>query len=193
MNANRTKPEFGKPEPLESQKKSDNSAGCVLMPLVIIISFFVLSAIVRYTSGNGSKVDQTICYGTLIVFAIIMLLAARDTVRDNLAMDKRKQQWKKTCSFGDVVIASRDGYRGGTYEDEYSIPHTVRPHYRLTLKIPIQVPVRLHYGLTHKLSSQVDVNIDVSESIYKKLENRDTVRIYYKPESPLTFLLEDEL
>lgn len=188
----RAKPIFGKKESVEPRDKDDRW-GCIQFPLIIVVSYFVLSAIVRYTSGSGNKLDQIICYGTLSLFVIIMLIGAIESAKESAAIEVEKQHWKNTCSFGDVVIASRDGYRGGTYEDEYGIPHTVRPHYRLTLKIPIQVPVRLHYGLTHKLSSQVDVNIDVSESIYTKLENRDTVRIYYKPESPLTFLLEEEL
>lgn len=188
----RAKPIFGKKESVEPRDKDDRW-GCIQFPLIIVVSYFVLSAIVRYTSGSGNKLDQIICYGTLSIFVIIMLIGAIESAKESAAIEVEKQHWKNTCSFGDVVIASRDGYRGGTYEDEYGIPHTVRPHYRLTLKIPIQVPVRLHYGLTHKLSSQVDVNIDVSESIYTKLENRDTVRIYYKPESPLTFLLEEEL
>jgi hypothetical protein len=176
VNVNRTKPKFGKPEPQESQTKSDDSMSCVLMPLVVILSYFVLSAIVRSTSGNGSKLDQTICYGALIVLGIVILLGVRAAAKESLAIEQKKKQWKIVSQSAQVVIVNRYGYPGGSYEDEYGIPHRNRPHYSLTLKLP----------------DQIDVEIDVSESVYKKLENRNTVRIYYDPELPMTFMLEEE-
>jgi len=41
--------------------------------------------------------------------------------------------------------------------------------------------------------NQTIVSVKVDDYIYKRLENGNTVRIYYMPESPLTFLLEEEL
>jgi hypothetical protein len=37
------------------------------------------------------------------------------------------------------------------------------------------------------------VKVEVAGYIYKKLEKRDTVRIYYHAENPMTFLLEEEM
>jgi hypothetical protein len=188
----RTKPIFGKKEPVESRDR-DDPRGCFWLPLMIVVSYFVLSAIVRYTSGSGNKLDQGICYGSLLLLVIFLLVGVIGSAKESAAIEAEKKQWKNFCASAEVAIVSRDGYRGGSYEDEYGIPHYSRPHYRLTLKVPFQVSVRLYKTLTYKSSSQYDVVLDVSESIFKALENRDTVRIYYKPDSPLTFLLEDEL
>ena len=136
MKPSRVKPKFGKPEPRESQNQSDGSIGCVLIPFITIISYFVLSAIVRYTSGSGSELDQTICYGALVVFVIVMLIGAGSMIKDGLAEDEKKQRWINACRIADVPIVDRYGYPGGTYEDEKGIPHTSRPRYRLTLRLP---------------------------------------------------------
>jgi len=37
------------------------------------------------------------------------------------------------------------------------------------------------------------VEVKLSQHVYDRLEDSDTVRIYYMPESPLAFLLEDEI
>ena len=41
--------------------------------------------------------------------------------------------------------------------------------------------------------NQTVVSVDVDAYVYEKLEKCDTVRIYYKPESPMIFLLKEEL
>jgi hypothetical protein len=171
----RTEPNFGKKEPVRPQDKADPS-GCIWIPLFIVASYYVLLAIVRYTSGSGSWLDKIICFGALIVFGIIMVLAAIQSAQESSAVEAQKQQWKSGCKSAEAAIVSRDGYAGGSYEDEYGIPHSVRPHYRLTLHLP----------------DQTDVIVEIRESVYKKLENRNSVRIYYMPEKPFTFLLEEE-
>jgi hypothetical protein len=133
-----------------------------------------------------------------------------------------KQEWKKGCVSAEVTIVSREHYPGGTYEDEYGISHHSRPHYRLKLKInavqkavaPNQMIVEMGrskwlirsrdqmggvsrianptYSIYSNLLPTI-VSVDVHENIYTKLEKCDAVRIYYKPESPLTFLLEEEI
>jgi hypothetical protein len=179
MNANRTKPKFGKPEPRESQNK-DDPWGCILIPLVVVLSYFVLSAIVRYTSGSGRGLDQIICYGALIVFVIIMLLGAGDMIKESLAIDKEKQRWKKACRFTDVAIVKRSP--GGDWDDGYRF-HYAHPRLELEMNVD-QKAVSPNY---------TTVSVEIWDSLYKKLETQNSVRIYYKPEAPLTFLLEEEL
>ena len=171
----RTKPSFGKKETVESRDK-DDPWGCIRIPLTIVISYFVLKAIVRYTSGSGSNLDQVICYGALLIFLSIMFLGFVQWINDGISEGKEKQRWKNTCQSLEAAILSRSGNPGGSYDDEYGIPHRVRSHYHLTLRLP----------------NQAETRIDVSESVYAKLEQKDTVRIYYKPESPWIFMLEEE-
>jgi hypothetical protein len=37
------------------------------------------------------------------------------------------------------------------------------------------------------------VRVTVDASTYSKTEDRDVVRVYYQPDSPMTFMLEEEL
>jgi hypothetical protein len=172
----RIKPVFGKKAPA-SPRDDDDPWGCVRIPFLTIASYYVLMAIIRHTDGNGSRLDQIICYGAFIVFVVVLLLGAVQMSKESLAEDKAKQRWKAAGTPGEARIVHRDSYPGGSYEDEYGISHRVRAYYRLTLKLP----------------DQITTQVDVKESVYKKLENRHTVRIYYEPESPLTFMLEEEL
>ena len=41
--------------------------------------------------------------------------------------------------------------------------------------------------------NQTIVKVDVSQYIYDRLKERNKVRVYYMPESPLTFLLQEEI
>ncbi len=173
----RTKPAFGKKDDPYEQIKNNDPIACIRIPFVIVVSYVVLSAIVRVTSGGGSVFDQFLCYGSLLGVVIIAILGFRENERDKAAAEKEKQAWKNSCNCVKAAIVERHGYSGGSYEDEYGIPHTTRPHYRLTLSLP----------------DQRTVTADVSQAVYEKLENRDTVSIYYQPETPLTFLLEEEI
>ncbi len=172
----RTKPHFGKKEAVPSRNNHD-SEGCVRIPLFIVLSYFAIKAIVSYTSGSGSKLDQMICFGALIVFVVVMLLGFNQWTKEGLEINKEKQRWKSTCKSAEVAIVNRHSFPGGSFQDEYGIPHTARADYSLTLRLP----------------NQVDVKIEVSERVFAKLEQRNIVRIYYKPEEPLTFLLEEEM
>ena len=40
---------------------------------------------------------------------------------------------------------------------------------------------------------QTSVRVEVDQYVYNRLKESSSTRIYYSPESPLTFLLEDEL
>lgn len=172
----RQEPNFGKKDSFNYQNQ-DDPWGCVRIPIIIVVSYFVFMAITRVTSGGGSKLDHYICYGTLIIFVVILLLGLRDQNREQKILSEKKQAWKNSSKVVNVPIESRHGYPGGSYEDEYGIPHRSRPSYRLVLRLPNQVSATVH----------------VSESVYKALENKNTVRIYYEPESPTTFMIDEEL
>jgi hypothetical protein len=144
------------------------------------MAYFVLSAIFRYTNGYGSKLDQVICFGALIIFVIIMLWGARDMVKDSLALGEEKQRWKNSCKSAEVAIVKRSP--GGEWDDGYRF-HYARPRLELERNSDQKAIA----------PNDVTVSVEIWDSLYKKLETQNSVRIYYKPEAPLTFLLEDEL
>jgi hypothetical protein len=180
----RERPYFGKKASFETQLQNDNSPGCIRMLLFSVGGYFVFSAITKVTSGRGSEIDQYICYGALICFVVILLIAARGADRDRNAREEEEQKWKSTCISTEVAILSRDYSPGGESDDGYDI-HYYRESYRLSLDMDIDkgsiVPNRRI------------VKVEVAGYIYKKLEKRDTVRIYYHAENPMTFLLEEEM
>jgi len=181
MNAYRKKPEIGRTKSLTSYPKSDDDPMfCVKFPLIIVISYFVLSAIFRVTSNSGSKLDQIVCYGTLICFVIIMLLGARDTFRDSQLAAEERQQWKNACTSAELTIINH--HEGGSYDDGY------RYH-----SFPCRLELEMNSDQRAVSPNQTIVSVNVSDTIYKRLEKYNTVRIYYMPGSPMIFLLEDEL
>jgi hypothetical protein len=175
----RTKPIFGKKE-----ADSNQSPGCIWMLVLAVVGYWVFSAITRVTSGLGSRLDKIICYGTLAGFVIFLIFAAWQAGRDRAALEVEKQNWKNACRCAEVAILSRTYYPGSSYEDGYGIPHSSHASYRLVLEPnDDQRAVAPHIK---------QLGVDVYGPVYEKLENRNTVRIYYQPESPLTFLLEEE-
>jgi hypothetical protein len=170
MTASRIMPYFYSPQAAMGGLKSDKPVRWYQVAIGLLIMYFFFSGCVHIQLGTATKYD-------LIFMVIIVIWGLLSIGQDSPEVKEAKQKWKDTSKFADVAIISRDHRPGGTYYDEYEIPHTARPRYSLTLQLP----------------NQEDVNVDVSESVNKELENRDTVRIYYKPESPLTFALEEEL
>jgi hypothetical protein len=153
---------------------------CVRLPLVIVISYFVLSAIIRVISNSGSQLDQIICYGALICLLIVILVGAWDMIRDSQMAAAKTQQWKNACIKAELTIINR--YEGGSYDDGDRF-HTVSASLELEMNSDQRAVS----------PNQTSVKVDVSAYTYKRLKKRKTVRIYYMPESPMTFMLEDEL
>jgi hypothetical protein len=60
-------------------------------------------------------------------------------------------------------------------------------------KVPNSLELELSSNQKVAFPRGMIVTVEVSQSVYNRLEKRNTVRIYYMPESPLTFLLEEEL
>jgi hypothetical protein len=181
----REKPDFGKKDFFEAQVKNTESPCCIWIPFIAIIGYIVFTAINRVISGYGNKLDQIICCGTLIGFVIMCILGIRDMNRDKEALKSEKYKWRKGCTIAEVAILSRHGYPGGTYEDGYGDIHSSRSYYHLDLET--------NADQRTVAPNQTVVSVNVDEYVYKMLEKCDTVRIYYKPESPMTFLLKEEL
>ena len=181
MTAYRTKPKIGDTQAAEAMPKAgDDQIGCLWIPPVIVISYIVLFAIMRVLSNAGSKLDQTICYGALIIVAIVFILGMRDMYRDHKVRAAETKKWLKACAVAQVEIMDR--HEGGSYNDGYD-----RFRY-----FPCRLELAMNADQRAVSPNQTTVSVDVSQSIYDKLAARDTVRIYYLPEAPLAFLLEEE-
>lgn len=181
----RTKPNFGKKDTSEGRIKSNDTWGCVWLPFVIAGGYIVLSAIARVNSHTGSWLDQVICYGALLCVVAMFILGDWAQKREKKRLREARQEWRRGCKSAEVAIVSRNGYPGGSYDDEYGIPHTTRPYYYLDI-----APGTDQLAIS---PNQTTFQVKVTGDIFEKLEKHDTVRIYYKPESPLEFLLEEAI
>lgn len=180
----RIKPGF-EPDSNESQNKYSDSPGCIFLILLSIGGYFVFLAISRVTSASGSTLDQIICYGTLICVVILFALSPYFTKRERKKLQKAQQDWKNSCRSTEVSIVDRRYFPGGTWEDEYGIPHSSSPSYHLTLEVSADQK--------NIAPDQTRMFVVVRQPVYEQLQDRQTVRIYYQPEKPTTFLLEQEL
>ena len=180
----RSKPAFN-PDSSRSQNKENDPASCLWLLFVTIGGFFVFLAINRVWSGRGNRLDHMICYGVLIGFVILVILAILQEDQDKKRLREAQQEWKRTCNSVEVGVVNRKYYPGGSWEDEYGIPHSSHSSYQLDLESTAEQRV-LFPGLQ-------SVSVTVNGNIYSKLIDRNVVRVYYQPESPMTFLLEEEI
>jgi hypothetical protein len=179
MTASRIKPEFFSPQFATGTYKWGNDRfRWVKAAFIILTLYLFFSVCVHIQTGTATKFD-------LIIGAIIGIWAILSIGVDSPEVKAAKQKWKDTSTFADVTIVSRHYRPGGTYYDEYEIPHTARP--TCTLDLEMNADQRA------VAPNEAFVGVTVYENIFKMLEKRDTVRIYYKLEAPLTFALEEEL
>jgi hypothetical protein len=174
MTVSRIKPKIGKTRSREFYPKpeKDDPMGCVWMLINIGIWYFILSAITDVLFKTASKLDQIVCLGTLIFFVAI-------SVGPMVLENQARKSWMKGCITAQATILKRDGktwisYRG-RYHSSFWLELALNPHQRAVSQ------------------GETIVHLEVEEDIYNGLANSDTVRIYYQPTFPLTFLLEDEL
>jgi hypothetical protein len=180
MTAYRTKPRIGETERSEAMPgASDDQMGCIVMPLGAVISYIVLSAITRVLFNAGSKLDQIICHGTLILFAIGLVLAFLESGRDSMVGLAEKEKWMAACTVAQMRIVER--YEGGCYDDGYRI-RCVSP----------SLDLEMNADQRAVSPNATTVRVKVDGHIYNKLAKSDSVRIHYLPEAPLAFLLEEE-
>jgi len=167
----RVRPAFGK-------KYQPDCYGCIFIPVAGVIGYFICTSILRVVGGNGSRLDQAICIVALIGLVIFIILALRDENRKEIL------DWKRTCKYSEVAIMSRGCSREGWYDDGNEIRH-VRPIYHLDLDP--NADQRATYPHIKV------IRVDVFSRVYARLQERNTVSIYYKSENPLIFMLEEEL
>jgi hypothetical protein len=177
MNAYRIKPKLGGTQTSEEKREP---LGCGWSLLIIVILYIVLSAILRVTSNTGSQLDQIICYGALIVFLIVLILGIRGIYQNDKALEAERQKWQQSCMSAQLNIVNR--HEGGVYDDGYKC-HT----------FPCRLELEMDEAQRAVVPHQTTIIVEVSNYLFEQLKTRDSVRIYYKPETPLTFSLEDEL
>jgi hypothetical protein len=181
MTAYRTKPRIGTTQSWEQiPKAGDDQPGCILMLLGTAISYIVLSAALDVLSDSASKRDKLICYGSLLVCVALILLGTRDMYRDYKVRKAETREWKASCTVAQVEIIDR--HPGGTYDDGYRFR-----------SYPCRLEIEMNADQRAVSPHQTTVSVDVSHYIYDKLAERASVRVYYLPEAPLAFLLEEEM
>ena len=182
MYTSRKKPQIHRTKPVSSHAKIDDSTFCLLLPLMIVASYFALSAVLRTVSNSGSRLDQIVCYAALIFFALLMLRGVRSLYQENKASKTERRRWAEGCKTALLRIVSRQAAASIWYE------YSGRYFHRCN-------SLRLQMNSDQQVASpnQTIVEVEVSQHVYNRLKKRNTVRVYYMPESPLTFLLEDEL
>jgi hypothetical protein len=126
-----------------------------------------------------------ICYAVLIGFVILVIWVIIQEEPRQKKVREAQQEWQGACKSVEVAIVDRFYYPGGSWEDEYGIPHSSHASYTLYIELPAEQKV--------DFPNLQSVSVDVSGEIYSKLLDRNVVRVYYKPDSPMTFLLEDEI
>ena len=134
------------------------------------------------TSNSGSKLDHIICYGTLAIFFVILLVGARDAYRESLTRKVEKEKWANGCKTAQLAIINR--HELTSTRDDYDYRYHTSPNFLELVMNSDQKAVA---------PNQIIVRVEVSSHVYEHLKERSKVRIYYMPESPLTFLLEEEL
>jgi hypothetical protein len=179
----RKKPEIGETKsPASNRGLDDDSCGCILMPLVIVVAYFVTSAVVHSIYGTGTKFEQVICYGTLICLVLIMLVGIRDAHRENKAVEAERKRWAEDCTTASLAIVRR--HEAISWWDDYSYRYRNAPN---------SLELEMNSDQKAVSPNQTIIKVEVRQYVYDRLKKCSTVHIYYKPETPLIFLLEDEL
>jgi hypothetical protein len=180
----RNRPVF-QPNPPPNPDPNPGPGGCLWALIVTIGGYFVFMAINRVLAGEASRTDPWVCSGALAGFVILVILALRQERREKKQRRAAKQAWTQACQSAEVAIVNRSYSPSSAWEDEYGIPHSSRASYHLAL-----APTAEQGAFYPNLPA---VSVDVYADTYTKLLDRNAVRIYYQPEAPMTFLLEEEL
>jgi hypothetical protein len=175
----RKKPQIGKADPA-TRPQADDPAGCVWMLVAAVVAYFVLSSVSRVLFHIASKLDQLICDGALALFLVMLLVGIVFQMRDWNAKARAKTAWAGACIRAEVRIVGRRPAGGFEMYDRY---HHVSAHVELEMNADQRALAPL----------ATSVSVDIPDTLYTRLADRDTVRIYYSPDAPLEFLLEEEL
>ena len=95
---------------------------------------------------------------------------------------RKRERWAKGCETALLKIVSRR--EAASWWDDYSYRYRNVPH---------SLGLEMNSDQKAIFPNETNIEVRVSQYVYNRLEKKNTVRIYYMPESPLTFLLEEEL
>ncbi len=183
LTAYRKEPDIGRPAPwIQPQSYRYERLGCGWSLLFTVIAYFVLSAICRVISNTGSDLDKVISYGALICFVIMLLAGMRDWWKECDARRAERQAWARSCQTAILTIKNR--YQTPGWWDDSSNRWRNGSN---------QIELEMSPEQQAVCPNETIVSLDLSDYLYDRLKKRDAVRIYYLPESPLTFLLEEEV
>jgi len=182
MSAQRIKPEIGKKKPPSTPTNGNESGSYCWLPLFITASYFILSAIIRVDMKIGSKLDHLICYGALIGFTITMIWGAVIYSKESYSRMEDRKKWAENCITADLKIVDR--------RPAYSV---YSDYSDTTFRSPSLLELTMNPDQKAVSQNQTTVTVDVEQYLYNRLKKHSSVRIYYHPESPMIFLLEDEL
>jgi hypothetical protein len=177
----RVKPNFDK----KDQTKNHERLSCSQSLWVLVIGYLVLSAINLVFANLGSRLGQIICIGTVICVILVFVWDSRKKDQENERLQEERQRWKSACKSAEVAVVSRQSAAYESYFDDYGDLHNGKSSYSLDLETTVdQKAVNPNLAI---------ISVKVYSDIYEVLQDRKTVCIYYKPEDPLTFLLEEEI
>jgi len=147
---------------------------CILFPIAVVVGYFIINSIINVMNRSSNQLEQLVCLGVVFV----LILGFKNIAQDKDDLTAKKKKWAKACSVDRVNIVERSG---GTWDDGH------RYHTSWWLKLEMnsdQIAACPH---------QTIVSVKVSQSNYYRLEQKSSVRIYYMPETPFEFLLENEI
>ena len=177
----RVRPNFDK----KAQTQDNKRVGCFQSVWIVIIGFIVLSAISLGFANLESRLGQIISLGAMICVILVFVWDSRKKDQEKKRLREEQKRWKSACKSTEVAIVSRQSSAYESYVDDYGDLHNGKSSYHLDLEtIAEQKAVKPNLNT---------VTVYVYSDIYKRLEDRNTVHIYYKPEAPFTFFLEEEL
>jgi hypothetical protein len=156
--------------------------GCGWSILIFVALYYIFFAIDRVINKEGSKLDQVICYSTLTCLVILIILGIRDSHRESKAKQNARLNWAAGCKTAQLTILGRG--EANSWWDDYAYKYRSSPNYLV---------LEMNADQTAVAPMQSSIRAEVHHYVFNRLKESSTVTIYYSPESPLTFLLKDEL
>lgn len=182
MNTYRKKPELWETHTAAYRPSADSMmAGCI-WDFVILIIFSVVFA---FIDRLGEQWRQLTYIGIGIIMAIVFLriiiMAYRKRTTKGISKQEAKNSWKATSKTALLTILDR---HAASWHEKRSKCYLDADRYLELQLSPDQRTVS---------PDQTTIRVGVNRAVYKRLKESSTARIYYQPETPLTFLLEEEL
>ena len=142
----------------------------------------MFEAFERVISKVGSTWDQIIAYGGSVLGVIFILQGFLSTYKRTKTRQAARKSWLAGCKTSLLTIVDR--YEASSWREKRAHRYLGADRYLELQTNPDQIAAS---------PNQATIRAEVSHAAYKRLKDSSTVRIYYQPEAPLTFLLEEEL